>query len=235
MRYVYCHPLFDERKCSHRFSFQLSETFKQRGLILERFDYQGTGEAEGIFADVTVETLKKDLHKQVGDQEVSLIGLRFGATLAFDYLFSNPGNVKNLILIEPVIEGFDYIEYLFQKQRVKDLMTGIHQKASTENGFYNIEGYKTSFVLIEQLRKFSLVKLAEEFVGKKDFLFVQVTSFSGINTKYNFLKNLLKKNGNSVTILLSKLPPFWERLPLTDYSELTNRLSEYCSGRKRIF
>ena len=229
MRYIYCHPLFDERKCSHRFSFQLSETFSRQGLNLERFDYQGTGEASGKFSDVTMQSLRKDLDNQISGQEVLLIGVRFGADLVFDYLFRNPDNVKLLILIEPVIEGSDYIKYLFQKQRVKDLMTGTAPTISRENGFYNLEGYKTNSLLIEQLKEFSLTKMAKDFNKKKTIRFVYVSPCSGMNNRYNILSDFLKNNGSNVDVLRCKLPPFWERLPLADYSKLTDRILECCS------
>ena len=61
MRYIYCHPLFDERKCSHRFSYHLQKHFERNNLVLERFDYTGTGESQADFAEVTFSTLLEDI------------------------------------------------------------------------------------------------------------------------------------------------------------------------------
>ena len=66
MRYIYCHPLFDERKCAHRFSYRLAKAFERKALKLERFDYRGTGEAAGRFSDITMASLQNDLKEKTG-------------------------------------------------------------------------------------------------------------------------------------------------------------------------
>ena len=141
MRYIYCHPLFDERKCSHRFSYQLCESFKSASLILERFDYLGTGEADGDFKDVTMETLRGDIDRKISCNKASLIGVRFGATLALDYCRRHANRINKLVLIEPILDGAAYINHLYRKQHLKDIMTGC-LNLGQEDGFRNIEGYK---------------------------------------------------------------------------------------------
>ncbi|GAH83605.1 unnamed protein product, partial [marine sediment metagenome] len=86
--------------CAHRFSFQLKNAFQAAGLTLERFDYRGTGEAPGEFADVSLETLRGDVASQVGGDEVCLVGLRFGASLAFDYCAGGAGVFPENLLTE---------------------------------------------------------------------------------------------------------------------------------------
>ena len=107
MRYIYCHPLFDERKCAHRFSYQLSKAFEKKDMKLERFDYRGTGEAKGRFSDVTIESLRKDLKQKASNDDVCLIGTRFGGTVVFDYCCTNKSGVETTVLIEPVINGYE--------------------------------------------------------------------------------------------------------------------------------
>ena len=98
MKYIYCHPLFDERKCAHRFSFKLSQIFKQNELYLTIFDYRGTGDADGDFSSVTMKTMQKDLNCQINNRNTCLIGTRFGASLAFDFCCRGPMSPENLIL-----------------------------------------------------------------------------------------------------------------------------------------
>ena len=103
MRYIYCHPLFDERKCAHRFSYQLAKTFEENNLQLERFDYRGTGEGDGRFCDVTMDSLRVDIQTTINRDRVCLIGTRFGAAIVFDFCCQNGSAVHTLILIEPVV------------------------------------------------------------------------------------------------------------------------------------
>lgn len=228
MRYIYCHPLFDERKCAYRFSFQLSETFKQAGLKLERFDYYGTGESEGHFSEVNLMTLRRDIENKVNGQEVSLIGLRFGADLAFDYCLRQADCVRNLVLIEPLTNGNDYVDYLFRKQHIKDIMTGINSDNNLNNGFYNLEGYKTDAVFIEQLRNFSLFSTPKKLHIPTKVCVARIGTHKGTGTRFTALTDSIK----SITVNLINeqfdLPVFWERIPDVDYSILTKKIVECC-------
>jgi len=219
--------LFDERKCAHRFSYQLSQTFRAAGLILERFDYRGTGEAKGEFADVSIETLREDVEGVVSGEQVCLIGVRFGASLAFDYCSRCLGPVRNLILVEPIIDGCDYVDYLFRKQHVKDLMTN---KSSLlyDDGFKNIEGYKTSINFLEQLKNFSLTAAAENFSVENSVSIIQISNLSKVNPRIIALAKLLEGGNQHVFVENMKLPLFWERIPDTDYTELTGKIRGRC-------
>ena len=112
--------MFDERKCAHRFSYCLKSAFEQAGLTLERFDYRGTGEAAGEFADVSMDSIREDMSDHLENDRVCLIGLRFGATIAYEYAARFPAIVHKLVLIEPIINGSDYVDYLKRKQHSND-------------------------------------------------------------------------------------------------------------------
>ncbi|MHC4388175.1 MAG: serine aminopeptidase domain-containing protein, partial [Planctomycetota bacterium] len=156
MRYVYCHPLFEERKCSCRFAFQLANVFEAEGLNLEMFDYRGTAESPGEFADVSLETLREDIAEKVGSDRVCLIGVRLGASLALDYGFRNGQLIQTVVLVAPIVVGSEYVDYLYRKQHIKDVLTGRSTAELGDVGYENFEGYKTSVEFIEQIRRFSL-------------------------------------------------------------------------------
>ena len=230
MRYIYCHPLFDERKCAHRFSFQLKEAFKADDLTLERFDYRGTGEAEGEFADVSLSSLREDVAQYTRCQETCLVGVRFGASLALDYCTRDLGAVRNLVLLEPIINGAEYIDYLYRKQRVKDLMTGKVSAKLRDKGYENLEGYKTSINFIKQVKNFSLVTTAKDCSANNSVSIVQISNRSKINPQISGLAKLLENSTRQVVVENVKLPIFWERIPDTDYAELTRKVSGWCRG-----
>ena len=228
MRYIYCHPLFDERKCAHRFSYQLSCAFEGESLRLERFDYQGTGEADGQFFEVTAESLRNDLKKKAGDDLVCLIGTRFGAAVVYDYCCTGKSHVETAVLIEPVVYGKRYTEYLFRKQHLKDVMTGNASELLPEEGFYNLEGYKTSSKFIEQIMQIQLTETAESVKIGNAVSIVQISASSKVNTEYALLAERLKKSGIEASVKIFNMPVFWERIPDTDYSVLTEKIAEWC-------
>jgi len=227
MRYIYCHPLFDERKCAHRFSYQLSKAFEKYDLQLERFDYRGTGEEEGQFCDVTMNSLRNDLSKIIDGDKVCLIGTRFGATLAFDYCCRSESNVHTLVLVEPVVNGKTYTEYLFKKQRLKDLMTGNSSESLKNNCFYNLEGFKTNKQLIQQVEQVQLNEAIHRIKVNGVFI-VQISTSSRINSEYELLTKLLLKNGIRFGVEIVNLPVFWERIPDGNYSMLSKYIMEWC-------
>jgi len=227
MRYVYCHPLFDERKCSHRFSYQLSKAFEKNNLQLERFDYQGTGEAEGKFCDVTMDSLQNDVKIKIADSPACLIGTRLGATIAFNCCCQEKQVIKTLILIEPVVNGKEYVEYLFRKQHLKDMITGNHNDLSNDKSFCNLEGYKTSNAFLEQVRHINIFETHNRI--NVETVYIACISSSGkVYHEYDQLVNHLKKNGIQVNVEIFNLPIFWERIPAMDYSVLTDKIVEWC-------
>lgn len=228
MKYIYCHPLFDERKCSHRFSFQLSKTFKQNGLHLDRFDYKGTGEASGKFCDITLDSLRHDIELEMDDNETVLIGLRFGASLAFSCCCHQQSSVTKLIQIEPILDGQLYVDYLFRKQRLKDTMTKKDGRFIKDEGFYNLEGYKTSENLIEQMKLISLKHMSRNLSVGKSVRFASVAPVGNPDKGLISTVESLKELNIDSAIHNFSLPCFWERVPDVDYTVLTETIVRWC-------
>ncbi len=228
MKYLYLFPLFDERKCAHRFSYCLKKAFKKNGLTLRRCDYQGTGEANGNFSDVTLKSLQEDINSWVVEENISLIGLRFGADLALLHCAKNNKKIKNLILLQPIVNGSEYIDYLYRKQHLKNLMTGKPKAAFHNKNYQNIEGYKTNLNLINQINKLNLLKISGNCSAKNICIF-QISNYKRINPSINALAHSLKIIKCNMKIQQVKLPAFWERIPVIDYGELTKKILEACS------
>ena len=228
MRFVYCHPLFDERKCAHRFSYCLKCAFEQEGLTLERFDYRGTGEAVGEFADVSMDSIREDLSERVESDRVCLIGLRFGATIAYEYADLLSAIVHKLVLIEPIINGSDYVDYLKRKQHIKDMMTGIGTEKTLNKDFENIEGYKTNLMLVEQIKRINMISLSQLHEVKASIHILCVNNRKADISEVELFASSLKSPANQISIDEIVMPPFWERVPCSDYSELTEKILGYC-------
>jgi pimeloyl-ACP methyl ester carboxylesterase len=230
MRYVYCHPLFDERKCAHRFSYQLKNTFEAAGLRLERFDYRGAGEAPGDFCEISLDSLRADTAQQVRTEQVCLIGLRFGASLALDYCARDGRDVRRLVLLEPVVDGAGYVDYLRRRQHIKDVLTGETPDALREQGYENIEGYKTSRKFLEEICRFNLVKEAQDRQPENSVFVVEVSNGSKVGPEIARLAGVLQDTAKKLSVENVELPVFWERIPSTDYSRLTTKILRWCGG-----
>jgi hypothetical protein len=204
VRYIYLHSLFDERKCAQRFSFELKCAFENTAKTLERPDYYGTGEGEGGFCEVDLDSLRKDIELFCSYGNCVLIGLRFGAALILDYLKSSPENISGIILIEPIKNLNEYSDYLQRKQRIKDIMTGFKEVDKKEGRYVNIEGYKTQKSFLEQLEDYGQVSFKTDSQ-------IPVSVISNSNCG---------KIDTETKINLLRYEPFWERIPPQDHSQL---------------
>jgi len=232
MRYVYLHPLFDERKCAHRFSYELSRGFEKLGLSLERFDYRGTGEAAGCFSEVTVDSLRADVAARVCGDRVCLVGLRFGASLALDHCVRSGGPAEALVLIEPIVNGAEYAAYLRRKQHLKDLMTG--SRDHDQPGYENIEGYKAGRRLMGGIEAFDLLTLAAGCNLNGPVHIVQLSRHARVRDPLAALREVLETRAKHVTLSVVDAPPVWERLPLDTYDQLVRTVVDWCSEQARV-
>jgi len=225
---VYFQPLFDEQKCSYRFSYCLSEAMKQENIILERPDYRGTGDSSLPFCDVTIDTLRQDMDFLISKSTESLIGLRFGASLICDYLSRNQSNCYRVILIDPIFDGQHYIKYLLRKQRLKDHLSQLPTHFHQEEEYANLEGYKTKKCFIDQIESYAL-----NFIQDKVFERHQA-SILFTSTRLSAMENRVisrAKEHNQIDVTRVQFPDIWERIPVMDYSPLIEPIIGYCNER----
>jgi len=112
---LFAQSLDHEYVRGHRNLQQLALALSGRGFDVIRFDYLGTGDSDGLCEEVTVETMGRDLlnvrqhiidHMDV--RQVSLVGLRLGATLATHFR----GDFQCMLLWDPVPSGKLYMALL---------------------------------------------------------------------------------------------------------------------------
>jgi uncharacterized protein len=115
---VLCHPLGHEYLRAHRAFRNLAVSLAGHGFHVLRFDYFGSGDSGGDPEDTTIAQCRADLDAAIdelkdtsGVTKVSLIGLRFGATLA-TFAAARRRDVERLVLWDPVLDGEAYIREL---------------------------------------------------------------------------------------------------------------------------
>jgi pimeloyl-ACP methyl ester carboxylesterase len=227
MYFDYFYPLFDERKCSHRFAFLLKTILEENGMELRRLEYQGTGEAAGEFSDVSFESLRSDVEGDLDDREdaLRLVGLCFGASLCLDYVARFPGRVKHLVLIEPILDGAKYVDQLFRKQKLKDVMTGNEVGDQLKDGYFNLEGYKTSQKLIGELKEFNCFEIAEQVTGLESVVICQISDRIKVDAGMAKLADILRSGAGKVLLETVQFPRFWERISVKDYTPLLKKIT----------
>jgi glycosyltransferase involved in cell wall biosynthesis/alpha-beta hydrolase superfamily lysophospholipase len=115
---VICQPLGHEYINAHRTMRHLANRLSAAGIAALRFDYDGTGDSAGCDEDPgrlaawigSVRHAERALRDQSGCRQISLAGLRMGATLAA--LLSNELEVSSLLLWAPCVRGRTYVREL---------------------------------------------------------------------------------------------------------------------------
>ncbi len=116
---VLCHPWGSEYMHAHRSMRQLAIKLTVAGFHCLRFDYFGTGDSAGDTTEgdlkgweADIESAIEELQETTGRAEVSLVGLRLGATLAASVAAKQRGAIETLVLWDPVVSGEEYLQGL---------------------------------------------------------------------------------------------------------------------------
>jgi alpha-beta hydrolase superfamily lysophospholipase len=120
-------PIGHEQLHAHRSLRRLADALARRGIPTLRFDWHGTGDSAGVDEDpdrlsVWTANLRDAagvLRNRLGLRRVSVVGLRFGATLAATAF--SAGEIENLVLWFPVINGRTYVRELTAIDRTSEI------------------------------------------------------------------------------------------------------------------
>jgi alpha/beta superfamily hydrolase len=115
---VICYPWAREYLLAHPTNRHLARLLSGAGLHVLRFDYTGTGDSAGDFADASqeqwladVETAVEELKETGQVSGVGLIGMRYGAALAAG-IAARRRDIDRLVLWDPVFDGRAYLREL---------------------------------------------------------------------------------------------------------------------------
>jgi amino acid adenylation domain-containing protein len=210
---VICPAIGHEYSRSHRNCQQLALMLANEGYESVRFDYAYTGDSTGTceLANIPqwkkdIETIRKALSHSQPKRRLSLIGIRWGATL-----LANVTDItgEQMILWDPVCSGAEYIKLLqrFTRRTLRDYVRYPVRRKSSKDQLY---GLTASSDLQQAISEMSLPEV--EHTG-----FKRTTLISS--------KNYLKSEmGNSSvpntcrgrTVIESDDEIFWHRPELTE-------------------
>jgi pimeloyl-ACP methyl ester carboxylesterase len=120
---VLCYPIGHEYLRAHRAYRNLALSLSRSGIPVLRFDYLGSGDSAGSSDQIGVEQWNGDVDAAIDEVKrltaaatISLVGLRFGGTLAA-LAAARRNDVDTLLLWDPVLSGSGYLEELQAVQR----------------------------------------------------------------------------------------------------------------------
>lgn len=113
-----CYPIGHEYFKAHRACRLLAGQLARSGAHVWRFDYFGTGDSAGRGDEgdivrwvANIELAIRELKAASLLSHVSLVGLRFGASLAAIAAAKDP-SVEHLVLWDPILDGSSYVDEL---------------------------------------------------------------------------------------------------------------------------
>lgn len=157
---VICPPIGFEQLHAHRSLRHLAEQLSAHRLPTLRFDWHGTGDSSGADTDADRLTTWLDnvrsavawMKDELGCSKVSVVGLRFGATLAA--LALNDVEIESLVLWAPVTNGRGSV----REMHVIDMMSETHAKGTEAAGTIEAAGFRLTAETAAALSKCSLMQ-----------------------------------------------------------------------------
>ncbi|MFC1814850.1 alpha/beta fold hydrolase [Thermodesulfobacteriota bacterium] len=214
-----CYPAAQEYMSTHWAFRRLSKLLSQAGFHVFRFDYLGTGDSSGESREGNVAQWKADICSAFdelkhisGAREVSIVGVRFGATLATQASAEGLG-IKDLVLWDPVIVGKEYVRELeaLHHDFIPDL-----QVNSKDNDFDEILGYPFPSELRVGIEQINLLTPPHS-TAKRTFLIV-----SEEKREYFQLKTQLTDTGTQFEYRLVQDSGDWGKPEDFDQALLVN-------------
>jgi exosortase A-associated hydrolase 2 len=171
--FVFCHPFGEEKLWTHRPFVAFARELATIGYPVLRFDYRGNGDSDGTFEESTLDTMIADAEAAIAHARhvtkrsaISLLGLRFGATIASLVAERQP-DVRDLVLWAPIVDGARYMQELLRINLTTQMSSYkkiVHDRAALvaqmeAGATVNVDGYDMALPLYKQC---SAVRLAAE-------------------------------------------------------------------------
>jgi pimeloyl-ACP methyl ester carboxylesterase len=235
--YLIIHSIAEEKKCSQRTLVELAMELSSKGFFVFMFDLRGCADSQGEFKDATITSWIEDINnatvifkKETAIDDISFIGLRFGAYLAMVYNITH-SQIANLILIEPIFSPYDFLRKSLKHKFIREFCTDgvISSKKSNvleqlERNSVDFDGFEitpTFFNDINLFReKYDSYTLIEHVRG----LIINITLTGKISRE---TVGLTEKN-NVLKHQTLKMDFFWDKIDECDTRKLNEEVINYC-------
>ncbi|MCX7591546.1 MAG: alpha/beta fold hydrolase [Kiritimatiellae bacterium] len=250
---LFCHPLVEERKSAHRIMVEAARACAADGLVVLRFDYRGCGDSTGEFEKCSVCGWLDDisqvfefLRARAPARPVGLLGLRLGAALAMRFAAdisasetaAEPEKCHRpppdfLVLWEPVWNCRSYLEDLFRKKLVREMMTGGRSR-STRNGLLSdmaagrsvdLDGYPFSPRLYGELEALSPTSLIRGL--RLPMFCIHIARSNRIPREATDAISALVETNPVSSFRIVAEPPFWNTIGVVQCPETIRSTVEW--------
>ncbi len=218
---VLCYPHGADYDSAFRSFRILAARLAKAGVQVLRFDYLGTGDSSGDVEDASlpewIDNICTALHELRSShelREVSLVGLRLGATLAA-LAAAECQIVDRVVLWEPVVDGGEYVRTLRALHRgwlEEELREGREALSADDD----VLGYRLTDRLCGDLASVSLLSLQ-----KAPAPYVHVLSQTP-SSAHERLTDRLRALGAVVETDCVEGPAIWSRTPSMDQALVSN-------------
>lgn len=218
---VFCHPFGEEKLWAHRVFVTFARQLAALGHPVLRFDYSGHGDSGGEFRDFSVSTALADigcaidwLKTHTGRSQVSVLGLRLGATFARQVVDARH-DVASLILWAPIVDAGKYMQELLrinlttQMAVYKEIRFDREALAATLRGgdTVNVDGYEIGWPLFEQM---SALKLSDSPPFDGPCLMLQVDRNPAALVARDV--DALRSANPALAVRVVQEEPFWKEI-----------------------
>jgi pimeloyl-ACP methyl ester carboxylesterase len=227
---VLCYPHGSDYDSAFRSYRLLASRLAKAGVQVLRFDYLGTGDSAGDADDVSVpewtDNIVSALHEMRSAhelREVSLVGLRTGATLAA-LAAAETQIVDRVVLWEPVVDGGEYVRTLRALHRAW-LETELREGRAAVSAEDEALGYRLTDRLRADLESLGLLALQ-----KAPAPYVHVLS-QAVSSAHERLSERLRALGAVVDVDCVEGPAIWSRTPSMDQALVSNDIVQTIVAR----
>ena len=217
--FVFCHPFGEEKLWAHRTFVAYARHLSAQGHPVLRFDYRGNGDSSGDFRDTSLTSAVADVRTAVdqlrgaGVTDISLLGLRFGASVACLAAEDLPA-IAQLVLWAPIVDGSRYMQELLrinlttQMAMYKEIRQDSDQLAAAlaRGESVNVDGYDMMLPMFEETSALALAKTAKRYSGP--VLVLQIDRHDRPSAE---LQQLTQQYGNA-SLVFAQEEPFWKEI-----------------------
>jgi pimeloyl-ACP methyl ester carboxylesterase len=170
---VFLHGYPGNRIGDHCLFVKTARDFCEHGIACLRFDFRGSGESQGAFAEVTLEGEISDAKEaikflgklgEIDLDRIGLLGLSIGASVAT--CLSANGGVRSLALWAPAA----FIDYMVERDGriIKDPYVWLpkdYQDAIKKRGHVDIGGYLRGKAFFESMKRIDPIREIAKYDG----------------------------------------------------------------------
>jgi pimeloyl-ACP methyl ester carboxylesterase len=213
---VVCHPWGSEYIHAYRAMRRLTKMLTVKGVHTLRFDYFGTGDSAGDSTAGDLDGWETDIHSAIeeladttGATQISLVGLRLGATLAANVAVRLGAAVNSLVLWDPVVSGSEYLTEMHHSARTGWLLLkSATTRPADQGGGHEIMGFPLTESLAAAVKRIDLAAIAPALPRRT------LTVVSQPLRSHESLGRALSQRPASLAIEYIDSPPSWIEWPI---------------------